>query len=139
MRWAHGGCWSRVDTCVRPIAAATCSTVAPLKREFYEFDGPRVATGNDHGGGDTLAAATACALAHGFTVPDAVGFGKRWVTECLRAAYPLGGGHGPGLPAVPAVVMNLEQIAGVAHEPEGDSKFGPKRGRGIDPRRRRQP
>ena len=46
-------------------------------------------TGNDHGGGDTLAAAIACALAHGFTVPDAVGFGKRWVTECLRAAYPL--------------------------------------------------
>ncbi len=64
----------------------------------YEFDAPRVATGNDHGGGDTLAAAIACALAHGFTVPDAVGFGKRWVTECLRAAYPLGGGHGPVSP-----------------------------------------
>jgi hydroxymethylpyrimidine/phosphomethylpyrimidine kinase len=63
--------------------------------DFYEFDAPRVATGNDHGGGDTLAAAVACALAHGHTVPDAVAFGKRWVTECLRAAYPLGGGHGP--------------------------------------------
>lgn len=62
---------------------------------FYEFDGPRVPTGNDHGGGDTLAAAVACALAHGYTVPNAVGFGKRWVTECLRAAYPLGAGHGP--------------------------------------------
>ncbi|OOK68943.1 phosphomethylpyrimidine kinase family protein [Mycobacterium kansasii] len=49
-----------------------------------------MSTGNDHGGGDTLAAAVACALAHGFTVPDAVAFGKRWVTECLRAAYPLG-------------------------------------------------
>jgi hydroxymethylpyrimidine/phosphomethylpyrimidine kinase len=66
--------------------------------EFYEYDAPRVATGNDHGGGDTLAAAVACALAHGFTVPDAVGFGKRWVTECLRAAYPLGAGHGPVSP-----------------------------------------
>jgi hydroxymethylpyrimidine/phosphomethylpyrimidine kinase len=66
--------------------------------EFHEFDAPRVPTGNDHGGGDTLAAAVACALAHGFTVPDAVGFGKRWVTECLRAAYPLGGGHGPVSP-----------------------------------------
>ena len=63
--------------------------------EFYEFDAPRLPTANDHGGGDTLAAAVACALAHGFAVPDAVGFGKRWVTECLRAAYPLGGGHGP--------------------------------------------
>jgi hydroxymethylpyrimidine/phosphomethylpyrimidine kinase len=66
--------------------------------DFYEFDAPRVQTGNDHGGGDTLAAAVACALAHGFTVPDAVEFGKRWVTECLRAAYPLGRGHGPVSP-----------------------------------------
>jgi hydroxymethylpyrimidine/phosphomethylpyrimidine kinase len=62
---------------------------------WYEFDSERLVTGNDHGGGDTLAVAVACALAHGYTVPDAVGFGKRWVTECLRASYPLGGGHGP--------------------------------------------
>ena len=66
--------------------------------EFYEFDSQRLVTGNDHGGGDTLATAVACALAHGFSVPDAVGFGKRWVTECLRAAYPLGRGHGPVSP-----------------------------------------
>jgi hydroxymethylpyrimidine/phosphomethylpyrimidine kinase len=63
--------------------------------EFHEFDAPRISTGNDHGAGDTLAAATACALAHGCSVPDAVAFGKRWVTECIRAAYPLGHGHGP--------------------------------------------
>ena len=66
--------------------------------DFHEFEAPRLATGNDHGGGDTLASAIACALAHGFTMPDAVGFGKRWVTECLRAAYPLGHGHGPVSP-----------------------------------------
>jgi hydroxymethylpyrimidine/phosphomethylpyrimidine kinase len=66
--------------------------------DFYEFDSQRLVTGNDHGGGDTLATAVACALAHGFSVPDAVGFGKRWVTECLRAAYPLGRGHGPVSP-----------------------------------------
>ena len=63
--------------------------------EFYEFDSPRIDTGNDHGAGDSLAAATASALAHGYPVPDAVAFAKRWVTECLRAAYPLGHGHGP--------------------------------------------
>jgi hydroxymethylpyrimidine/phosphomethylpyrimidine kinase len=63
--------------------------------EFHEFDAQRVDTGNDHGAGDTLAAATACALAHGFPVPDAVAFAKQWVTECIRAAYPLGHGHGP--------------------------------------------
>ncbi|MCV7155236.1 bifunctional hydroxymethylpyrimidine kinase/phosphomethylpyrimidine kinase [Mycolicibacterium pyrenivorans] len=63
--------------------------------EFHEFDSPRIDTGHDHGAGDTLAAAIASALSHGYTVPDAVAFGKRWVTECLRAAYPLGHGHGP--------------------------------------------
>jgi len=66
--------------------------------EFHEFDSPRVDTADDHGAGDTLAAATACALAHGYAVPDAVSFGKGWVTECLRAAYPLGHGHGPVSP-----------------------------------------
>ncbi|WP_273733263.1 bifunctional hydroxymethylpyrimidine kinase/phosphomethylpyrimidine kinase [Mycolicibacterium septicum] len=63
--------------------------------DFHEFRAPRVDTGNDHGAGDTLAAATACALAHGYSVPQAVEFGKAWVTECIRAAYPLGHGHGP--------------------------------------------
>ncbi|MCG7608388.1 bifunctional hydroxymethylpyrimidine kinase/phosphomethylpyrimidine kinase [Mycolicibacterium sp. (ex Dasyatis americana)] len=63
--------------------------------DFHEFQAPRVDTGNDHGAGDTLAAATACALAHGYSVPQAVEFGKAWVTECIRANYPLGHGHGP--------------------------------------------
>jgi hydroxymethylpyrimidine/phosphomethylpyrimidine kinase len=63
--------------------------------DFYEFDAPRIDTGDDHGAGDTLASATTCALAHGYTVPDALAFAKTWVTECIRAAYPLGHGHGP--------------------------------------------
>lgn len=63
--------------------------------DFYEFDAPRVPTGHDHGAGDTLAAAAACALAHGYAMPNAIAFAKAWVTECLKAAYPLGGGHGP--------------------------------------------
>ena len=63
--------------------------------DFHEFDETRINTGHDHGAGDTLAAAIACALAHGYSMPDAVAFGKAWVTECLRAAYPLGAGHGP--------------------------------------------
>lgn len=63
--------------------------------DFHEFDAVRIDTPHDHGAGDTLAAATAGALAHGYPVPDAVAFGKRWVTECLKAAYPLGQGHGP--------------------------------------------
>jgi hydroxymethylpyrimidine/phosphomethylpyrimidine kinase len=63
--------------------------------DFHEFDAPRIDTVHDHGAGDTLGAATACALAHGYPMPEAVAFGKAWVTECLKSAYPLGGGHGP--------------------------------------------
>ena len=63
--------------------------------QFHEFDSTRIDTSNDHGAGDTLAAAVASALAHGYQVPDAVAFAKRWVTESLRAAYPLGHGYGP--------------------------------------------
>jgi hydroxymethylpyrimidine/phosphomethylpyrimidine kinase len=64
-------------------------------KNFHAFDAPRVDTRHDHGAGDTLGAATACALAHGYAMPDAVAFGKAWVTECLRAAYPIGQGMGP--------------------------------------------
>ena len=63
--------------------------------DFREFDAPRIPTVHDHGAGDTLGAAIASALAHDYDMPAAVAFGKAWVTECLRAAYPLGGGHGP--------------------------------------------
>ncbi len=66
--------------------------------QFLEFDAPRLATGNDHGGGDTFAAATACALAHGYSVPDAVHFAKQWTHRCLAASYDLGAGHGPVSP-----------------------------------------
>ncbi|MEV6215043.1 bifunctional hydroxymethylpyrimidine kinase/phosphomethylpyrimidine kinase [Nocardia sp. NPDC051833] len=65
---------------------------------FREFTAPRIATGNDHGGGDTLAAAIASALANGYPVPDAVAFAKEWTYRCLAASYDLGAGHGPVSP-----------------------------------------
>ncbi|MGW5452171.1 bifunctional hydroxymethylpyrimidine kinase/phosphomethylpyrimidine kinase [Nocardia sp. NPDC003979] len=65
---------------------------------FQEFSAPRIGTGNDHGGGDTLAAAIASALAHGYSVPDAVAFAKEWTYRCLAASYDLGAGHGPVSP-----------------------------------------
>ncbi|MGI5222652.1 bifunctional hydroxymethylpyrimidine kinase/phosphomethylpyrimidine kinase [Nocardia sp. CA-290969] len=65
---------------------------------FLEFRAPRIDTGNDHGGGDTLAAALACALANGYSVPDAFEFAKEWTRRCLEDAYDLGKGHGPVSP-----------------------------------------
>lgn len=63
--------------------------------DFIHYTAARVNTPHDHGAGDTLAAATAAALAHGRSIPEAVEFAKSWVTDCIRAAYPLGRGHGP--------------------------------------------
>ncbi|MBM7280409.1 bifunctional hydroxymethylpyrimidine kinase/phosphomethylpyrimidine kinase [Gordonia rubripertincta] len=63
--------------------------------EFIELNHERIDTTHDHGAGDTLAAAITCALAHDYSVPDAVSFAKKWVTRGLAAAYPLGAGHGP--------------------------------------------
>ncbi|MET8428208.1 bifunctional hydroxymethylpyrimidine kinase/phosphomethylpyrimidine kinase [Nocardia sp. NPDC059091] len=65
---------------------------------FHELPARRLVTGNDHGGGDTLAASICCALAHGYSVPDAVAFAKEWTFRCLEASYDLGKGHGPVSP-----------------------------------------
>ena len=62
---------------------------------FTELSGPRFATGDTHGSGDNMASATAAGLARGMAVPEAVAFGKRFVVEAVRHAYPLGSGHGP--------------------------------------------
>jgi hydroxymethylpyrimidine/phosphomethylpyrimidine kinase len=65
---------------------------------FTELPGPRFATPDTHGGGDSMASAIAAGLARGMAVPAAVAFGKRYVTEAVRHAYPLGAGHGPVSP-----------------------------------------
>jgi hydroxymethylpyrimidine/phosphomethylpyrimidine kinase len=65
---------------------------------YTELPGPRFATTDTHGSGDSMASAAAAALARGMPVPDAVAFGKRYVVEAVRHAYPLGAGHGPVSP-----------------------------------------
>ena len=65
---------------------------------FTELPGPRFATGNTHGGGDSMASALASGLARGLPVPEAVALAKRFVVECVRQSYPLGEGHGPVSP-----------------------------------------
>jgi hydroxymethylpyrimidine/phosphomethylpyrimidine kinase len=60
-----------------------------------EFEAPRDSTAHTHGSGDTLAAATAAALARGANLPDAVAVGKRFITRSVAGSYRLGGGLGP--------------------------------------------
>jgi hydroxymethylpyrimidine/phosphomethylpyrimidine kinase len=65
---------------------------------FIELPGPRYDTKHTHGGGDTMAAAITASLAGGAPVPEAVRFGKRFVSNAVRHAYPLGAGVGPVSP-----------------------------------------
>lgn len=90
-RWAlvTGGHLRTTDQCVDLLFDGD---------RWFEFSGDWVPTPHDHGGGDTLAAAIACALAQGMAMPTAVAHGKEWVTRCLQAAYPLGAGRGPVSP-----------------------------------------
>jgi hydroxymethylpyrimidine/phosphomethylpyrimidine kinase len=60
-----------------------------------EFPAPRIGTAHTHGSGDTLAAAITASLAQGWSVPDAVAHGKRFISEAVRGSFPLGSGLGP--------------------------------------------
>ena len=62
---------------------------------FREFSAPRFDTPNTHGTGCTFASAVAAGLALGMAAEDAVGKAKEFVTEAIRASFPIGGGHGP--------------------------------------------
>ena len=62
---------------------------------FREFTAPRFDTPNTHGTGCTFASAVAAGLAQGLDTGDAVEQAKEYVTEAIRASFPIGGGHGP--------------------------------------------
>ena len=64
-------------------------------REFHTFSSERIDTPNTHGTGCTFSAAIAAGLADGLDVLAAVGAAKRYLTEAIRQARPLGAGHGP--------------------------------------------
>jgi hydroxymethylpyrimidine/phosphomethylpyrimidine kinase len=63
--------------------------------DVQELVAERVDTRNTHGTGCTLASAIAAYVAHGERLPAAVRLAKAYLTEALRQAYRMGGGHGP--------------------------------------------
>lgn len=60
------------------------------------FSTPRIDTKNTHGTGCTLSSAIAARLAQGRSLADAVSDAKDYLTDALRAAHALRGGHGHG-------------------------------------------
>ncbi len=62
---------------------------------FREYANVRCHTPHTHGTGCTFASAIAAFLARGFSVEEAVGKAKEYVTGAIRHGLPLGRGHGP--------------------------------------------
>ena len=83
MKGGHGKGAESVDLLVTATATA-------------RFAAARIATGNTHGTGCTLAAAIAASLAKGEDLPAAVGAAQEYVTAAIAAADRLGVGHGRG-------------------------------------------
>ncbi len=63
--------------------------------EFTEFTAERIDTTSNHGTGCTLASSIAANLAQGEDLTTAVANSKSYVTDAMRAAVPIGAGHGP--------------------------------------------
>ena len=85
-------------------------------REFRIFSAPRIATADTHGTGCTYSAAIATFLGLGMDVAGAVAEAKRYITEAVRYAWRVGGGHGPTNHLAPL----LNPVAGgTAARPEG--------------------
>ncbi len=66
-------------------------------RRLHELAGPRVATGNNHGTGCSLASAIAAELAFDLDLLAAIAAAKAYVSRGLEASagWKLGAGHGP--------------------------------------------
>ena len=71
-------------------------------RKFFEFPGVRIPTPHSHGTGCTLSAVLALELAKGHSPRQAVESAKAFITSAIQFSLPLGQGHGPVNPYIPA-------------------------------------
>lgn len=62
---------------------------------LHWFMGPRIKNTNTHGTGCTLSSAIASNLAKGFSLEEAVGYAKEYVSDAIGAGLVLGKGSGP--------------------------------------------
>jgi len=71
-------------------------------RRIFEFPGARIPTLHGHGTGCTLSAVLALELAKGRSPRQAVEYAKAFITSAIQFSLPLGQGHGPVNPYIPA-------------------------------------
>ncbi|HWP58918.1 MAG TPA: bifunctional hydroxymethylpyrimidine kinase/phosphomethylpyrimidine kinase [Candidatus Acidoferrales bacterium] len=64
-------------------------------KKFLPLKAPRIRTRHTHGTGCTFSAAIAAHLARGLDLERAVVLAKRYITEAIKSAFPIGSGHSP--------------------------------------------
>jgi hydroxymethylpyrimidine/phosphomethylpyrimidine kinase len=64
-------------------------------KKFLPLKSPRIKTRHTHGTGCTFSAAITAYLAQGLDLERAVVLSKRYITQAIKKAYPIGSGHGP--------------------------------------------
>lgn len=62
---------------------------------FHEYANPRYDTPHTHGTGCSFASAITAALARGYSVVEAVGRAKHFISQAIAQGLALGAGHGP--------------------------------------------
>ncbi|OII68630.1 bifunctional hydroxymethylpyrimidine kinase/phosphomethylpyrimidine kinase [Streptomyces sp. CC77] len=92
---AYGPGWALIKGGHLPGDAAEAVDLLTDGTEEHWLRAPRYDNRHTHGTGCTLASATACGLAKGLTVPEAVREAKEYVTGAVAAGFALGGGIGP--------------------------------------------
>jgi hydroxymethylpyrimidine/phosphomethylpyrimidine kinase len=63
--------------------------------KFLPLKVPRIKTRHTHGTGCTFSAAITAYLAQGFELETAVVLSKRYITQAIKKAFPIGSGHSP--------------------------------------------
>jgi len=64
-------------------------------KNFLELKSARIRTRHTHGTGCTFSAAIAAHLARGYDLEQAVFRAKEFITQAIKAAFPIGSGHSP--------------------------------------------
>jgi hydroxymethylpyrimidine/phosphomethylpyrimidine kinase len=64
-------------------------------KNFYDLVGARIRTRHTHGTGCTFSAAIAANLAKGQKLAEAVTQAKKFISDAIRAGFPIGSGHSP--------------------------------------------
>lgn len=89
-----------------------CTDILLLENgEIVKFYGERIESINTHGTGCTLSSAIASLLGKGYSVEEAVGLGKKYITLAIKNSFGLGKGVGPV-----GHFVDLYEKAGVDYE-----------------------